>query len=181
MKFNNRPNECVITTDGRSIWVSRSVAVAVCVVLMCQRRAYILVNQRGPGLPDFQGYWNLPCGYLDYDETTEQAAVREVWEECGVNALQLLAGARAEYFSKPWDISSTPSGAKQNVTIHHGLYAEVETLPELSSAHNDPGETSDIRWLPLSEVDALQYAFNHRSRIDKFLAHIEAVAMFEQR
>lgn len=175
MKFSNRPNECVTTTDGRSIWVSRSVAVAVCVLLVCQRRAYILVNQRGPGLPDFQGYWNLPCGYLDYDETTEQAAVREVWEECGVNAEHLLTVASAEFFSKPWDVSSTPSGEKQNVTIHHGLCAEVEQLPPLSDAYNEPGETSDIRWLPLTEVDSLQYAFNHRARIDEFLAHIEQV------
>lgn len=180
MKFNNRPNECITSIDGRSFWVSRSVAVAVCILLVCQRKAYILVNQRGPGLPDFQGYWNLPCGYLDYDETTEQAAVREVWEECGVNALQLIDRARAEYFSKPWDISSTPSGAKQNVTIHHGLYAEVETLPSVSAAHNEPGETSDIRWLPLSELDTLQYAFNHRSRIDKFLAHVEFLASFDK-
>jgi 8-oxo-dGTP pyrophosphatase MutT (NUDIX family) len=181
MKFNNRANECVTTVDGRQIWVSRSVAVAVSIILVCERSPYILVNQRGPGVPDFQGYWNLPCGYLDYDETTSEAAVREVWEECGVNALELLNHADCEFFSKPWDISSTPSNERQNVTVHHGLHGRVHTLPTLSNANNEPNETTDIRWLPLAQVDSLQYAFNHRTRIDKYMRHLEQVAGIQYR
>jgi 8-oxo-dGTP pyrophosphatase MutT (NUDIX family) len=173
MKFNNRQNECVTTVDGREIWVSRSVAVSVSIVLYCQGQPYILLNQRGTGVPDFQGYWNLPCGYLDYDETTEEAAVREVWEECGVNSLDLLTYADCEFFSHPWDISSAPSNEKQNVTVHHGLHAEVDELPPVSNANNEPNETADIRWLPLSQLDTLEYAFNHRTRIDKFLRQLE--------
>ena len=176
MKFNNRRNECVTTVDGREIWISRSVTTAVCILLEWEGRPYILVNQRGTGVPDFAGYWNLPCGYLDYDETTAQAAMREVWEECGVNSLTLLESAICEFFSHPWDISSTPVDKRQNVTIHHGLYAKVDQLPVVSNANNEPNETADIRWLPLSEVDTLSFAFNHRVRIDKFLAHLETVA-----
>lgn len=176
MQFRNRPNECITTTDGREIWVSRSVTVAVCVLLVCDERPYILVNQRGPGVPDCQGMWNLPCGYLDYDESTPEAAIREVWEECGVNARELLEVADCEFFSHPWDISSTPHDARQNVTIHHGLHARVTRLPAVSNAHNEPGETSDIRWLPLEEVDTLEFAFRHRERISLYLAHLAATA-----
>lgn len=172
MKFNNRPNECVTTVDGRQIWASRSVTVAVSIIVVCEQVPYILVNQRGIGVPDFQGYWNLPCGYLDYDETTQEAAVREVWEECGVNVLDLLPHSDAEFFSHPWDISSIPRGEKQNVTVHHGLHARVIELPPVSNANNEPDETADIRWLPLAEVDQLEYAFNHRARIDKYLEHL---------
>ena len=176
MQFNNRHNECVTTTDGREIWVSRSVTIAVCIVLVCDGQPYILVNQRGPGVPDCQGMWNLPCGYLDYDESTTEAALREVWEECGVNALELMAVADCEFFTHPWDVSSTPHDARQNVTIHHGLHARVDALPALSNAHNEPGETADIRWLPLSQADTLEFAFKHRERIAKYLAHLEQVA-----
>jgi 8-oxo-dGTP pyrophosphatase MutT (NUDIX family) len=176
MNFKNRPNECVTTVDGREIWVSRSVTTAVCILLECEGRPYILVNQRGTGVPDFAGYWNLPCGYLDYDETTAEAAMREVWEECGVNSLTLLELATCEFFSHPWDIGSTPMDKRQNVTIHHGLYAKVDALPGLSNEHNEPNETADIRWLPLSDLDTLTFAFNHRARIDKFLVHLEKVA-----
>jgi 8-oxo-dGTP pyrophosphatase MutT (NUDIX family) len=175
MIFKNRPNECVTTTDGRQIWVSRSVTVAVSIILACEGQPYILVNQRGTGVPDFSGYWNLPCGYLDYNETTSEAAIREVWEECGVNTLELLTDADIEFFSQPWDISSVPTDNRQNVTIHHGLHAQVAQLPPLSNANNEPNETADILWLPLSQVDTLQFAFNHRVRIDKFLRHLERV------
>lgn len=176
MKFNNRPNECVTSTDGRQIWASRSVTITACILLECEKRPYILVNQRGSGVPDFAGYWNLPCGYLDYDETTMEAAVREVWEECGVDSLALLQIATCDFFSQPWDVGSNPSGNRQNVTIHHGLFATVEQLPALSNAHNEANETADIRWLPLSEVGTLEFAFNHRDRIAKFLAHVEKLA-----
>jgi len=176
MEFKNRRNECVTTTDGREIWVSRSVAVVVCIVLVCDAQPYILVNQRGPGVPDCQGYWNLPCGYLDYNETTSEAAVREVWEECGVNSLALLQGADCEFFTQPWDISSAPTDNRQNVTIHHGLHAHVLQLPPLSNANNEPNETADIRWLPLTQADTLQFAFHHRERIEAFLRHLERIA-----
>lgn len=176
MKFNNRPNECVMTTDGREVWLSRSVATAVCILLECEGSPYILVNQRGPGMPDNVGCWNLPCGYLDYDETTAEAAMREVWEECGVNTLDLLAVASCEFFSFPWDISSTPHDKRQNVTIHYGLFARVAALPAVSNANNEPGETADIRWLPLNEVGTLSFAFNHRARIEAFVAHLHKVA-----
>lgn len=176
MQFNNRPNECVITADGREIWVSRSVTVVVSIILRYAGQPYVLVNQRGPGVPDCQGLWNLPCGYLDYDESTTEAAMREVWEECGVNAGLLLEVADCEFFSLPWDVGSVPHDARQNVNIHHGLHAEVASLPALSNAHNEPGETADIRWLPLSELDTLEFAFNHRARIDKYLNHLAQVA-----
>lgn len=29
-----------------------------------------------------KGYWNLPCGFLENNETVEQGAIRETWEEC---------------------------------------------------------------------------------------------------
>lgn len=173
MKFKNRPNQCIFHDDGTEIWISRSVVVAVCAVLIKEDQPYILVNQRGPGLPNAQYQWNLPCGYLDYDETTQEAAVREVWEECGVDLNPLMSVAKALYFEVPWDVSSTPLGEKQNVTIHHGVVTEVEALPQVSNAYNEPDETVDIRWAPLSDTVQLDFAFNHFDRIKKFIEHIK--------
>lgn len=42
---------------------------------------YFLANKRGTETPDFQGYWNCPCGYIDFDETEEDAVCREIMEE----------------------------------------------------------------------------------------------------
>lgn len=35
------------------------------------------------GIEPRKGYWNLPCGYLENEETVQQGAVREVYEETG--------------------------------------------------------------------------------------------------
>lgn len=181
MKFNNRQNECIRTTDGRELWLSRSVAVVACVLAVVGQRPYILINQRGTGVPDFQGYWNLPCGYLDYDENTSQAAVREVWEECGVNLLEVLPAASVAFFDSPWDVNSEPTFAKQNVTIHHGLVIEPAALPALSNANNEPNETMEIRWQPLERIHELEFAFNHGARIVKFIGHVQTVAGLDYR
>jgi ADP-ribose pyrophosphatase YjhB (NUDIX family) len=39
-------------------------------ILLCRRA----INPR-------KGYWTLPAGYLELEETTEQGALREAWEE----------------------------------------------------------------------------------------------------
>lgn len=173
MKFSNRPNTSIITEDGQEHWVSRSVAVTVYVLLIHQDMPYILVNKRGPGLPNKVGYWNLVCGYLDYDESIDEAAVREAWEECGINVLKLMDFADAVYFDPPWDIRSKPGKSdKQNVSTHHGLVAQVSELPPVSDAFNEPGETTDIRWLPLDQVHTLEFAFDHNISIEKFVHYI---------
>ena len=40
-----------------------------------------------------RGYWTLPAGFLELEETAEQGAAREAWEEARarLNILQLLA------------------------------------------------------------------------------------------
>lgn len=172
MKFNNRKNECVIADDGRELWLSRSVAVAVTVIVEVDAKPYVLINQRGPGVPDGQGLWNMPCGYLDYDETLGEAAVREVWEECGVNVLELREGALFDAIETPWDINSAPTYGKQNVTTYHGLATRVQTLPALTDAYNEPGETTAIHWVRLTELGSYPFAFNHRQHIDKFVRHV---------
>ena len=44
-------------------------------ILMCKR-----------GIEPRKGYWTLPGGFMEVDETTEQGALRETWEEARVQA-----------------------------------------------------------------------------------------------
>lgn len=45
----------------------------------------LVINESGDYLMIFRrGKWDLPKGKLDYDETLEEAAIREVWEETGI-------------------------------------------------------------------------------------------------
>lgn len=172
MKFNNRPNECVELADGRLVWMSRSIAVSSCLLVICDGQAYVLVNLRGAGSPDFQGCWNLPCGYLDYDESTAEAARREVWEECGVDVAQIAEYAVIQYFDQPWEIGSKPRDDKQVVGIHHGLYANLQQLPRVTTAYCEPNEVADVRWLPLDQLNSLTFAFHHEQRIVNFVQRV---------
>jgi len=53
-------------------------------VLLCRR-----------AIPPRKGFWTLPAGYLELDETTEEGAVREAWEEA--RATLALDGVLAVY------------------------------------------------------------------------------------
>jgi ADP-ribose pyrophosphatase YjhB (NUDIX family) len=43
----------------------------------------ILLARRG--IEPRKGFWNLPCGFLELNETVEEGAVREVKEETGID------------------------------------------------------------------------------------------------
>ena len=170
MKFKNVENEHLVV-DGRDIWLSRSVAVVATVCVLFRGDLYILINKRGKGTPDFQGYWNLPCGYLDYNETTGEAAIREVWEECGVNVTILDSLNVFDHMEKPWDVNSNPDKNRQNISFVHGMLAHVDNLPTTSLENNEPDEVEEVRWVKLKDYKNKEYnyAFNHDVRIEKFI------------
>ena len=65
----------------------RSVAVTLVTFFIDKdKKVYVLASKRGKGTPDpeFVGSWNVCCGYLDFNETCRQAAVRETFEETGI-------------------------------------------------------------------------------------------------
>ena len=88
-----------VIIDGIEYWVARNMAVACFVFAPINGEGCVLANQRGTGTPDFQGLWNCPCGYLDYDETTKEAAKREVYEETGIQLKH----------AKFWSFEDSPS------------------------------------------------------------------------
>ncbi len=139
--------------DGKEYWISRSVAVAVVVFSYSMEDGYVvLANRRGEGAADFQGLWNVPCGYLDFDETLKEAAVREVFEETGyrldINHLQMRK------------ISDSPSENHQNITVAfgtwHNCYEEREAL-----CGGEENEVEEIKWIPMCDLDKYQWAFKH--------------------
>lgn len=170
MEFNNRENECVTLTDGRVVWLSRSVAVVGIVCIIKEHTPYFLISKRGPKTPDFQGYYNITCGYLDFDENTFDAVRREVWEETGVN-IDLLDNSWPT--DVPYLVVSDPKQNKQNVTIIHVVLSEIKDDEEFPKPNiTNYGEVSDALWVRFDELDKYDFAFNHKERLFKFLEHI---------
>lgn len=154
-----------IKKDGKTYWVSRSIAVLGLVIAERDGEHYILVNKRGDGCPDFNGMWNIPCGYLDYNETTKEAVSREIWEECGV---RIEPSAFALY-----SINDDPNeGESQNVTIRY-----VARVPEsvmdipLNNGNSEADEVDGIMWMNVNDIENYDWAFNHRFLLRNILTN----------
>ena len=69
---------------GTTLWSGRYCAVTGIVMryiynpVLGKNDVYVLANLRGPGTPDYQGYWNMPCGFLERNESGEQGVAREI-------------------------------------------------------------------------------------------------------
>ncbi len=72
-----RPRE-VCPACGWVYYPHRKVSAGVVV----EQDGRLLLLQRN--IPPWEGHWYLPAGYVEVDETPEDAAARETAEECGL-------------------------------------------------------------------------------------------------
>lgn len=80
-----------------NIWHNPAVAVNVIVE---DKRKILLIKRR---FEPFKGLWSLPGGYVEYGETVENAAKREVKEECGLDIQpSRIVGVYSELERHPW-------------------------------------------------------------------------------
>lgn len=154
-----------IIYGGKEYWISRAIATVVKFTAYDKNgEKYVLAVQRGEGTPDpeFVGSWCLPCGYLDYGETTKEAAARELKEETGIviaPELLTLVG-----------INDNPEDDKrQNVTFRF-KYSSINTLKEtwedrITDTFSEEKEVSRIKFIPIKELDNYKWAFNHNKLI----------------
>ena len=84
--------------------------------------------------------WSLPKGHIEAGETPEQAAIREVAEETGIES----EIARSLGVIDFWFMAG---GKRIHKTVHHYLFKEV-------GGHLQPQvtEVDDVGWFPLEEI-----------------------------
>jgi 8-oxo-dGTP pyrophosphatase MutT (NUDIX family) len=146
---------------GRFIgWFSRSMASAMFV--FCKDKAgnwYVLASERGEEAADFRGFWNCSCGYLDYNETTKDCAMRELYEETGI-----LIDEDVVNFVNYED---SPEANRQNVTFRFAAFIEDSIIDDFtfSKKNNEGKEVGEIKWIKVDEIDDYMWAFNHDKRI----------------
>lgn len=151
-----------IRIDDKEYWISRSVAVvALLFTIDKDEDICILANRRGSGTPDFQGLWNCPCGYLDYNETTLEAVRREVLEETGVICPESM---------KLMGVDSDPQSNRQNVTIHYCGF--IETPVRGKQAGGEKNEVIDIKWIKITKLSNYHWAFHHDKLIIETLKRL---------
>lgn len=152
----------------RTLYDGRYCAVAGFVFAIVNGRYSVLANRRGEGTPDFQGYWNCPCGFLERNETSQQGIAREIYEEC---SFQVVA-AKLKVVGVQTEPEKCNNG---NVTIHHTAFIG-KVSSDLVNRRNDlrlggeENEVSDVRWIPVDEIDMYRWAFGHEETIRKYMA-----------
>lgn len=178
-KFNNTPNK-FYEIDGKLIWESRSPALVAILIACFKDEEYVLIGKRGPGTPDNQGKWNVPCGYLDWDENGYDGICREVYEETGIYIPDLLEQdgngiwIEENYMEQPFYVNTDPKGNRQNISLSYGLWFSCDyELPKLTNKNCEPDEVSDLKWLKVSQLESYDFAFNHDERIKYFLNKID--------
>ncbi|MCG9134887.1 NUDIX hydrolase [Candidatus Poribacteria bacterium] len=126
-------------------------AVTVDIVVISGEAPDVLLIQRKH--PPFEGYWALPGGFIEMEESVEASALRELEEETGVTNVPLT---EVGVFSNP---HRDPRG--RVITIAY--VAVVKKLLNIEAG----SDASEASWFPSSELPIL--AFDHSQIIRKAL------------
>lgn len=155
---------------GEVLWSGCYCGTCAIVITEKDGEHYILANQRGKGTPDFKGYWNLPCGFMEPDENGKQCAARETYEECGVKI--------------PWDcfelhnVETEPEKRhKGHVTLRYiviigDLLRDKINLEDFDKIGQTGGEKDEVearKWINIRDFDNYKWAFNHREIIQNLI------------
>lgn len=115
----------------------------------------ILLIERA-NLP-YKGFWALPGGFLDINETIEQCAFRELSEETGLRDIRL---SQLHVFSA---VDRDPRGRIISVLFYGMVHTE-----QINAKAGD--DAKKIQWFPLNDLPHL--AFDHIEIIKTCLTKI---------
>lgn len=133
-----------------------------CVIIDGDR---VLLIKRGK--EPFAGRWALPGGFVNRDETVEQAAARELQEETG---LRLIAGPRAADL-KLVEVFSRPGRDPRGWVVATAFVAQLDDVDwSIQVKVND--DAVDFMWTEIERIDRGELAFDHGEILGRALVCI---------
>ena len=106
--------------------------------------------------PPFKNFWAMPGGFVDMDETLEQAAARELAEETGLQNVEL------EQFKAYSTVNRDPRGRTVSVVFTGQVKTNV-----IATAGDD---AKNAAWFDVFELPLL--AFDHEKIINEALINL---------
>lgn len=102
----------------------------------------------------FAGYWTLPGGHVEEDESSETAVKREIKEETNLDFEPI--------FFKKYDENFPEFNWKAEVKMFYGKFnGDIEI----------DNESDKFKWFSLDEIKGMKLAFNHKEIINDFIKH----------
>lgn len=157
--------------DNKKYWISRHMATRSEVIVHYGDDIFVLIGKRGSGTPDFQGCWNIPCGYLEFDVTSKENATKELLEETGVFLPSFM-----------WTLKHIEDDPKrsnlQNVTIVYQVHITMDMYEKAKAVGRltmtDGGEENEVETvelckLTIDNINNREWAFNHKERMIEIL------------
>ena len=140
----SRANKCIKDENGNDVWISRSNVVIPIVFKMDEETGdiFTLVEKRGSAV-SHTGEWCCPCGYIDWDETLEEACHREVKEETGLD----LDMDKIIFVNVDTNIHT------KNQTIDHWYMCWTDEKDFDLSKVETKDEIIDLKWLKVAKVE----------------------------
>ena len=135
-------------------WPRPMVTVDAMIFAGCQAERKVLLIKRGN--EPFKGMWALPGGFVEMDEELIDAANRELFEETGVDGIELK---QLHTFG---GIGRDPRGRLITIVFFATLEKETET-----KAGDDAAEA---KWFAVDQLPEM--AFDHREAIRMGLCRI---------
>jgi 8-oxo-dGTP pyrophosphatase MutT (NUDIX family) len=153
--------------NGKKLWYSRSLAVSLLAHSVFDGKIRILANKRGEGAEFNKHLWNLPGGFVDFNETAEEAACRETLEETG-------------YIINPRDISLVDLDTNPKNSWRQTMVAKFNVALEYTPEHdvnfrltNTNGEVEDVEWIALDELDNYNWVRGQKEYIKEYFNILE--------
>lgn len=128
-----------------------SVTADILVFSMIEEKLHVLLIRRKNH--PFRNYWAIPGGFVDIDESSEEAAVRELYEE---------TGAKDVYLEQLYTFSAVDRDPRMRVISV--AYIALVSAVKLSLVAGD--DAADVRWFEVNSLlsdlkTADMLAFDH--------------------
>lgn len=121
----------------------QNTAAAVMVAICCQDELLVATRARNPGI----GMWDLPGGFVDPNESLEEAVVRELYEELAftVTGAKYIFSNSNTYLYKDVEYK----------TCDAFFVVELDEKPTVQAQD----DVAAVEWVKLADADITRFAF----------------------
>lgn len=128
-------------------------------IVTCSGHVLLVRRKKQPG----KGLWALPGGYINPEETLQEAALRELREETKISLSDKLLKA----YIKTSRVFDDPHRSERGRIITNTIWIDLPAGPLPKVKGSDDAE--DAKWVPLSDISSLNMFEDHFDQIQAIL------------